>query len=159
MSSGIRCISRDPIAVVPPGGGGASVLGRWHGWHGRFGTAVAGTSLLISGFALALLAPWVSTGTTGLALEVVGLIAFGVGMATVYTAAFYYAQAVGRAAVGAGGRHEALLGLGATIGPSLGLVAALAVDNGVLPASAFEPTLVAACVVVAVVLSLRALRS
>jgi hypothetical protein len=138
------------------------LLGRWHGWHGRFATAWVGSGLLVLGFALAFLAPWaVDLGLApglGLGVELVGLAAFGLGMATVYTAAFYYAQAVGSAAVGAGGRHEALLGAGATVGPLLGLLGAALIDLGWLDAASFEPALVAACILLSVGLAWRALR-
>jgi hypothetical protein len=38
-------------------------------------------------------------------------------MGVVYYAALYYAMSVGRAEVDAGGTHEALIGVGYTIGP------------------------------------------
>ena len=162
---GLPSASRASFAVawLLPRAMAFGVLARWHGWYGRDATAWVGAASLIGGFALALLAPWCADAgagnAVGLAIEVAGLAAFGVGMATIYSAAFYYAQAAGRAAVGAGGRHEALLGMGATLGPLLGLGIALSVEHGMLAAAAFEPALVAACVVVAVVLAWRALRS
>ena len=51
----------------------------------------------------------------------VGFGAFGAGMGIVYYAALYYAMAVGRAEVDAGGTHEGLIGGGYTIGPLVGL--------------------------------------
>ena len=46
----------------------------------------------------------------------------GAGLGIVYYAALYYAMAVGRAEVDAGGTHEALIGAGYTVGPSAGLL-------------------------------------
>jgi uncharacterized membrane protein len=51
-----------------------------------------------------------------------GLSMFGVGMGIVYYAALYYAMAVGRAEVNAGGIHEALIGGGYMVGPLLCLL-------------------------------------
>lgn len=134
------------------------LLARWHGWHGRYATAAVGAGTLIGGFAFAMLAPWIDRGTLGLALELIGLAAFGVGMATVYTAALYYAQCVGGSAVGAGGRHEALLGAGATVGPLFGLSVAVLVEADLLPTGSLEPVLVGACVLLAAGFVVRALR-
>ena len=44
-------------------------------------------------------------------------------IATIYTGAIYYAMAVGHSEVDAGGTHEALIGVGYTVGPACGLVA------------------------------------
>jgi MFS family permease len=116
-----------------------AVLERWHGWHGRWYPAIAGGALLLGGFALAVLCPLVSSGTVSIALMLGGLAGFGVGMATIYAAALYYAMEVGQAEVEAGGKHEALIGLGYTGGPSCGLVAVAAVRSGLIPTDSFEP--------------------
>ncbi len=92
-------------------------------WHGRWGTLLFGGVLLGAGFGATLLAP--ST-----PLLVLALAAFGAGQGIIYYAAIYYAMTVGRAAVDAGGTHEALIGLGYAIGPAAGLVAfGLATDR------------------------------
>ena len=57
-----------------------------------------------------------------LPLMLAGFAAFGAGMGIVYYAALYYAMAVGRAEVDAGGTHEGLIGLGYSIGPLTGLI-------------------------------------
>jgi hypothetical protein len=91
-------------------------------WHGRWGTlALAGAALAL-GLAGILLAPT-------LALMALGLIVFGVGMGLTYYASLYYALAVGRAEVGAGGNFEALIGLGYLGGPLLGVAANVAVPG------------------------------
>ncbi len=59
-----------------------------------------------------------------------GLASLGVGLGVVYYAALYYAMAVGRAQVEAGGTHEGLIGAGYTIGPLAGL-AGTAIAGGV----------------------------
>lgn len=115
-------------------------LGRWHRWHGAWWPAWASSVLLLGGFALVALSAW-SEGI-GVGLFVVGLAAFGVGMATIYTAALYYAQEVGATSVHAGGAHEAFIGLGYTVGPAIGLLAAGTVGSGILPERHFEPVVI-----------------
>jgi MFS family permease len=102
-------------------------LDRWHGWHGRWMMAVASIALLIGGFAATVLGPRIPVGSAALVVAIGGLVAFGMGMATTYTAALYYAMEVGQSDIDAGGTHESLIGLGYTVGPAAGLVAAFAV--------------------------------
>ncbi len=122
-----------------------AVLERWHGWHGRWATAIVGAGLLLTGFAVCVLTPPFAPEALGVfgrtALMVVGLALFGTGMATVYTAALYYAMAVGKAEVDAGGTHEALIGVGYAAGPSTGLIAMGMIGAGALPERGFEPTM------------------
>ncbi len=103
---------------------------RWHGWHGHFATAVVGALLLLVGFAGCLSSPLVHSATgswpLGFATLVGGLLAFGAGAAALYTAALYYAMAVGAAEVDAGGTHEALIGVGYLAGPACGLLGGVA---------------------------------
>lgn len=93
------------------------VLQAWHGWHGRWTTPLVGGALLIGGFAGTMLAPWSPRADTAVAVIVGCLIMFGTGMATLYKAAIYYAMEVGHSGVDAGGTHEALIGVGYTVGP------------------------------------------
>lgn len=115
-------------------------LQRWHGWHGRWVTAWAGSLILLAGFGAAVLATTISHALGrhfGIAALVAGLGAFGVGMGVIYTSALYYALAVGNAEVDAGGKHEALIGLGYGAGPVCGLLAIAASQAGYLaPGSA-----------------------
>jgi hypothetical protein len=92
-------------------------LERWHGWHGRWSFALGGIAATLVGFALAVLAP--GAGAQALALVLLGLALFGLGLAALYTAALYYVFEVG--AEGGGDSHEALIGLGYSIGPLCGL--------------------------------------
>jgi hypothetical protein len=91
-----------------------TAMGRTGFWHGRWGTLAAGAAGLVGGLGVVLLARSAGGVVAGLAL-------IGTGMGLVYYAALYYAMAVGRAAVDAGGVFEALVGLGYTVGPLLGL--------------------------------------
>jgi len=86
-------------------------------WHGRWSALAAGVLLLVGGFALAVLAPSAT-------LLVAGLCAFGAGHGIIYYSSLYYAMAVGGAEVDAGGRFEALIGLGYVAGPLVGMAAA-----------------------------------
>ena len=80
-------------------------------WHGRWGALLAGGTLIGAGYALIIAAPTVP-------LMIIGFAAFGAGLGVIYYAALYYAMSVGAAEVDAGGRHEGLIGLGYTAGPS-----------------------------------------
>jgi hypothetical protein len=108
-----------------------AVLQRWQGWHGSWVMPVAGAALMLGGFGATVLSPLVGDGT-GVGVMVIGLALFGTGMATIYSAALYYAMEVGQAEVDAGGTHEALIGVGYTIGPLCGLAATGAIASGVL---------------------------
>jgi hypothetical protein len=99
------------------------VMGRWHGWHGTWGSPLAGAAMVLVGFAMAVLSPLTGSGPAPIAMMVGGLGLFGVGLAVIYSGAIYYAMEVGKAEVDAGGTHEALIGLGYTLGPSVGLAA------------------------------------
>jgi len=92
------------------------LLWRTSFWHGRWGTLLLGSLALFAGFAAVVLGP-------SLWILLAGLASFGVGMGVIYYAAIYYALSVGHAEVDAGGKHEALIGMGYTIGPILGLLA------------------------------------
>lgn len=101
----------------------------WGGWHGRWRTPFWTGGGMIGGMILTL-------SSTGLAGALLGLVLFGVGVGGVYAAALYYAMSVGAAEVDAGGKHEAMIGLGYTIGPIAGLAgAALASGEGAVVSS------------------------
>ncbi len=109
------------------------------GWHGRWWMPACGCAGLLVGFAATVLAPQIADRTAGLATLIAGLSVFGCGMATIYAGAIYYALEVGHAEVEAGGMHEALIGVGYTVGPGLGAIAAWAVSEGELKPSGFQP--------------------
>ncbi|HVZ93343.1 MAG TPA: hypothetical protein VG797_02420 [Phycisphaerales bacterium] len=104
-------------------------MGAWAGWHGRRHALVWSIALLLGGFATCMLAP-------NIPIMAFGLAVFGVGLGAIYSAAFYYAMEVGSAAVDAGGKHEALIGLGYTAGPLAGLGAEMAILANLIPGSA-----------------------
>jgi hypothetical protein len=83
-------------------------------WHGKWSVLALAGSALAMGLALVLLAGSATTVVAGLAL-------FGVGMGLTYCLALYYALAVGKGGVDAGGGFEALIGVGYFVGPLLGL--------------------------------------
>jgi MFS family permease len=85
-------------------------------WHGRWSTLAVGISLLAGGFAAIVLA-------TNVSMLMIGLALFGAGHGVIYYAGLYYAMAVGGAEVDAGGRFEALIGVGYVIGPVAGMLA------------------------------------
>jgi len=99
-------------------------LGVWGAWHGKWSAAWIGAALIVGGFGAAVLSPLAPSG--GLLFCTAGLVAFGVGMSTIYSGAIYYAMEVHKAEVDAGGGHETAVGLGYTIGPAIGLLASLA---------------------------------
>lgn len=110
-------------------------LNRWHGWHGRWLTATWGPALLLVGFALVLLSPMMPAAPVAAAIAGLGL--FGVGAASIYTAALYYAMEAETSQVDAGGMHEAMIGVGYTLGPACGLVPfGLAASGAIPPGSA-----------------------
>ncbi len=95
-------------------------MGRWHGWQGKKRTLAWSGGLLLAGVVGMLVAP--NQWSMGAAL-----LLFGLGHGAIYSAAFYYAMEVGSAGVDAGGKHEALIGCGYTVGPVAALGAAWAV--------------------------------
>jgi len=100
-----------------------AVMARWHGWHGRWRTPILAASLMVAGFAGITIGPNLDTLASARALVLVGLVVMGWGVGMVYAAALYYAMEVGDAEVDAGGKHEAFIGLGYSVGPILGLLA------------------------------------
>lgn len=106
-------------------------MGAWGGWHGKRSALAWSGVLLMLGFAVCMLAP-------SAAVMALGMVLFGLGMGAIYSGAFYYAMEVGSAAVDAGGKHEALIGLGYTAGPIAGVGAATLASAGVLASLPFE---------------------
>ncbi len=99
-----------------------ALLHRWQAWYGTLAAPVIGVTLLLLGFGACTLASLASA-NAALPIIVSGLVLFGLGMGTIYTGAISYAMRVGKAQVDAGGTHEALIGLGYSLGPLNGLLA------------------------------------
>jgi hypothetical protein len=129
-------------------------MARWHGWQGKRRTLIWSGSLLLVGVTGMLLAP--NTALMGISLAL-----FGLGHGAIYSAAFYYAMEVGSAGVDAGGKHEALIGCGYTVGPLAAIAAKSIMDGREAGLFTFERVL--ACAVIALagvagVLAWRAVR-
>ena len=109
---------------------------RWHGWHGHWWVPWVGMSALVIGFAIAMIAPMLGTSgletlnTAGLLTLIAGLSLAGVGIAITYYGALYYAMAVGGSDVDSGGKHEAFIGVGYTLGPLCGLIGGALYQGG-----------------------------
>lgn len=138
---------------------------RFQGWHGRWWPAVACPTLLICGFGAVVFAGRIATSLSpsfGWIALISGLVAFGLGMAGIYSGALYYAMEVGNAEVDAGGAHETLIGVGYTVGPAMGLAVSLSISRGYLPPSAFEvwvlSAVAAVVIAVAIVVAFRVRR-
>lgn len=116
-----------------------TTLERWHGWHGRWTTPAMGLTFVLAGFCIAVLSPVLATGTPGTIMLIMGLLIFGAGAATIYAAALYYAMEVGSAEVEAGGMHEAMIGVGYTLGPVCGLIPAALASAGAIAQSTANP--------------------
>jgi Major Facilitator Superfamily len=135
------------------------LLQHWGGWHGRWRTPIWSGAALGLGFAGVLL--------TGSQLGMVlGLALFGIGAGTAYAAGLYYAMEVGDGEVDAGGKHEAVIGAGFTIGPLFVLIAALASQHSASGDTLFfgllggmSGALTMVIVAIAVVSAHRAIRS
>ena len=76
-------------------------------------------ALMLIGFALCMGSPMAPS--VGVALLITGLAITGMGIAITYYGALYYAMSVGNSEVDAGGKHEAMIGVGYTLGPVCGL--------------------------------------
>lgn len=135
-----------------------AAMERWDGWHGKWWTPLAGGGMLIAGVATAMASAWLVSGAASMALLAIGLGALGVGAGMIYAVALYYAMEVGQAEVGAGGRHEALIGAGYFVGPAIGLTLTQAIAEGWMREAAFEPTLLTLVVVLSVGLSVYGFR-
>jgi len=114
---GVQAISETPmtatwmlVRVVA-----LAIMWQLHFWHGRWGTLLFGATAMVLGFGAIAAAP-------NVVVMMIGLTAFGVGQGVIYYAALYYAMSVGAAQVDAGGTHEALIGVGYSIGPATALL-------------------------------------
>lgn len=109
------------------------VMWHWATWHGKWSVHWIAALSMAFGFIGILVAQ-------DLAMLVIGLAVFGVGMGMTYYAALYYAMSVGRAKVSAGGTHEALIGGGYMFGPLVGLLTLQASSQG--QEMSFQPLIV-----------------
>ncbi|MCW5776917.1 MAG: hypothetical protein KIS87_10800 [Phycisphaeraceae bacterium] len=109
------------------------VMERWHGWHGRWRTPLAGAFLLGIGFAASVLSPLVGTGLPGTARDDRRRLSIlGLGMGVIYSASLYYAMEVGDGSPPEQARR--IIGLGFTLGPACGLAGTLVSSPTCCPA-------------------------
>lgn len=146
-----------PIAWVAARVATFAALARWQSWHGRWSFAIFSGSLMLAGYAGLVFSPLLPR-APGIALALMGLAAFGTAAAAIYTAAIYYAMEVGKADVNAGGRHEALIGVGYTLGPGIGLASTIAVERGWVPPAFFEPLMLGTVGVLALLTAAQVVR-
>ena len=92
-----------------------ALLWNSQGWHGKWSVLWGALFAMGLGF-IGIFS------SQSLPLLIIGLILFGGGMGVTYYTALYYAMAVGRAEVHAGGTHEAFIGGGYMVGPLFGLL-------------------------------------
>jgi hypothetical protein len=97
------------------------------GWHTR-------PRLLLAASAVMLLAFWgitlrpsdllgmpaLATGGIDIAMMIVWQVALGLAMGMIYSASLYFGMVLSHGSTEHGGYHEALVGLGAAIGPGVG---------------------------------------
>lgn len=86
---------------------------KWKGWHYKLGWLLAGQLALALSFCLLMI-----THTPMLLISM--QILFGLSTALIYSSSLYYAMHVSQGHGGHAGIHEALIGLGTTIGPAVG---------------------------------------
>ena len=115
------------------------LLERWTGWHGKWSLAITASSLIVGSFGIIVASSWFSQ-SVGLPVLIGGLVAFGIGMSSLYVGAIYYAMEVSHSEVDAGGTHEALIGVGYAGGPLCGLLAT-GIAASTSDANAIEPLL------------------
>ena len=96
-----------------------AALQRYSGWRNRALPLAMVMAALPMGFYMALFGP-------NIGVVICGEIFFGWAAGMAYTGALYYGMVVGNASVGAGGKHEGLIGLGFTIGPIAALIGIVA---------------------------------
>jgi len=143
---------------------GFLTLQQWQGWHNRWWPTILSPILLLVGLALSVFAhvPLIGQDITDSAsahvqtaagsLLVAGLFCHGLAMSTIYTGAIYYAMDTSEAQVDSGGTHEALIGVGYTIGPLCGLLAA-SIAHLTTRDSLFEPTLMSLVGAIALIMA------
>ncbi len=91
-------------------------LWRWTGWHYRFRWLLIAFALLIVSFAAILVAP-------NLAAVLAAQIVFGAAIGLIYYSSLFYALNASDAKSEHGGIHEAAIGVGNCLGPTIGAAA------------------------------------
>ena len=90
-------------------------LWQWPGWHYRFRWLVAAFALLVVSFAIILIVP-------NLAALLLAQIFFGAAIGLIYYSSLFYSMDASDAKSEHGGIHEAAIGAGNCLGPTVGAV-------------------------------------
>jgi MFS transporter len=90
------------------------VLGATVFWHTRPRLLVAAAVLMLGGF--------IATTELGMVGLIVGQIVLGVATGLIFTASLYFGMVLSEGSAESGGHHEALIGIGMTLGPGAGVV-------------------------------------
>jgi hypothetical protein len=94
-----------------------ALMWQWRGWHYRFRWLLSAFLMLIGGFMVVLLA-------SQLWLVVLAQIFFGFAAGLIYYSSLFYSMDVGgESQAEHGGLHEAAIGVGVFVGPSVGAAA------------------------------------
>ena len=114
-----------------------AVLWQWTGWHYRFRWLLGAFLGLTASFSLLLL-------SHNLAMLVAAQVIFGAAVGLIYYSSLFYSMDVGETKGEHGGLHEAMIGTGVCVGPTVG-AASLYLAPGSPNAGAYAVTLLLAC--------------
>jgi len=96
-------------------------------WHTRPRLLLLSTAVMIVSFwgitlrpSDLLGLPWLSTSGVGLASMIAWQVALGLAMGMIYSGSLYFGMVLSHGSTEQGGYHEALIGLGAALGPGVG---------------------------------------
>ncbi len=135
-----------------------ALLGFTVWWHARPRMLLWGTALMLVSFLAAIIPASLGTGTFALTSLVLWQIGLGFSFGYIYSASLYFGMALSEGSTEHGGYHEALIGLGAILGPgSCSLAAWIRPGEPLAPAAAVG-TAILLSLAVAVVAALRAER-
>lgn len=89
------------------------LLWKWSGWHYRSFYLFKAFVLLIIGFIILLI-------SRNLLMLAIAQVFFGWAVGLIYYSSLYYSMDIGKAGAAHGGLHEAAIGIGIFLGPSIG---------------------------------------
>jgi hypothetical protein len=136
-----------------------AVLGFTVWWHARPRMLLWGSAAMFISFVAAIVPPSLGTGTFALASLVVWQVGLGFAFGYIYTASLYFGLALSEGSTEHSGYHEALIGLGAILGPGSCALAAWIRPGEPLGAAVAVGTAILLSLGVAAVAAVRAERS
>jgi predicted MFS family arabinose efflux permease len=89
------------------------MLWKWNGWHYRFRWMVGAFIVLTIAFSLMIM-------THSIVILIAAQIGFGLSIGLIYYSSLYYAMHASKERASNGGLHEAMLGTGLFVGPTVG---------------------------------------